>query len=320
MEEMGAMIAQTSQNAEQTATETGESLVDAANGKLVVGKMVGSMKDIASSNNRLQSIAKVIEDIKNKTKIINDIAFETRLLAFNASIEAARAGAHGRGFAVVAEEVGKLANVSGKAADEVRTLLEDSVAQVGQIIEETKRKVDDGERNTQACETAFVKMESSFARISHGIQRIAAATKEQESGVKQANRAISEMEKVTHANSRNAEKLSSQSSHLKSAATGLLENAVEMQMLVFGRSAGSRSHSKKPFLPTNHDVGGGGGGGGNAGSHAGHLKEPKDPKSQLELAPADSLVEHQSTPQDRSSEGQKESGQVDRNDSRWHAA
>ena len=50
--------------------------------------------------------------------------FKTQLLSFNASIEAARAGQHGRGFAVVAEEVGHLAQTSGKAAEEIRNLLE----------------------------------------------------------------------------------------------------------------------------------------------------------------------------------------------------
>ncbi|MBC7465119.1 MAG: hypothetical protein H7256_03945 [Bdellovibrio sp.] len=50
-----------------------------------------------------------MEEIGNKTKVINDIVFQTKLLSFNASVEAARAGEHGKGFAVVAEEVGKLA-------------------------------------------------------------------------------------------------------------------------------------------------------------------------------------------------------------------
>ncbi len=52
------------------------------------------------------------EDIGDKTKVINDIVFQTKRLSFNASVEAARAGEHGKGFAVVAEEVGNLAQMS----------------------------------------------------------------------------------------------------------------------------------------------------------------------------------------------------------------
>ena len=60
------------------------------------------------SNKEIQEIVKVIAEIGNKTKVINDIVFQTKLLSFNASVEAARAGENGKGFAVVAEEVGKL--------------------------------------------------------------------------------------------------------------------------------------------------------------------------------------------------------------------
>ena len=61
-----------------------------------------------------------MEQIKDKVNIINDIVFQTKLLSFNASVEAARAGENGKGFAVVAEEVGNLASVSGKAANEIK--------------------------------------------------------------------------------------------------------------------------------------------------------------------------------------------------------
>lgn len=79
-----------------------------------------------AANTKLGRLVGLIASIKNKTKVIDDLVFESRLLSFNASIEAARAGVHGKGFSVVAEEVGKLASMSGKAADEIRTLLDSS--------------------------------------------------------------------------------------------------------------------------------------------------------------------------------------------------
>lgn len=296
MEEMGSMIAQTNQNAELTTREADTSVHDAQSGRQVVATMVHAMKEISGANDRLKAIVTVIEDIKSKTKIINDIAFETRLLAFNASIEAARAGAHGRGFAVVAEEVGKLANVSGKAADEVRALLDESVAQVSNIVTETSRKVEDGHSTSQLCEQAFGKMESSVNKITQGIQRISAATKEQDVGVRQTNKAMVEMEKVTQSNSRNAEKLSSQSGDLRRAANDLQLRAREMQILVIGKSHDGPGAGQSPLFAKDARAG-------------------AESKASVDLdakAAVKGLTE-------TAVEG-NDVAQIDRDDSRWHAA
>ena len=74
-----------------------------------------------------------IKSIEEKTKVINDIVFQTKLLSFNASVEAARAGEQGKGFAVVAEEVGNLATMSGTSAEEISKLLESSISHIESI-------------------------------------------------------------------------------------------------------------------------------------------------------------------------------------------
>ncbi len=100
------------------------------NGKVesIVGEFAGISKEI-------NSLKEVIQSVSDKTNIINDIVFQTKLLSFNASVEAARAGENGKGFAVVAEEIGNLAETSGKAAADINVIIGESQKKVVEVIE-----------------------------------------------------------------------------------------------------------------------------------------------------------------------------------------
>ncbi len=151
IEEMNSMVAKNSENASKAAEVTTESQEHAREGKMAVEKMISAMGEINQSNNsimeqvensnkQITEIVDVIKEIGAKTKVINDIVFQTKLLSFNASVEAARAGEMGKGFAVVAEEVGNLAAMSGNAAKEISDLLDNSIHKVETIVHETKEK------------------------------------------------------------------------------------------------------------------------------------------------------------------------------------
>lgn len=118
-------------------------------GAEIVSEMLDSITHIKDSNvsmikkmeenfEEINSIVQVINVIQEKTNVINDIVFQTKLLAFNASVEAARAGELGKGFSVVAEEVGNLANMSGKASKEITDIILDGSNKIHQIISHTK--------------------------------------------------------------------------------------------------------------------------------------------------------------------------------------
>lgn len=93
--------------------------------------------------NLSEAQAEMFKQVENSSKmleIINNVAKNTRILGFNAGIEAARSGEHGKGFSVVAKEITKLADLSAKSVEDVRqlmNLLKVKVEQIEEIVNET---------------------------------------------------------------------------------------------------------------------------------------------------------------------------------------
>jgi methyl-accepting chemotaxis protein len=154
MEEMNSMIKKTAEFANESTKLSRTSAQNAIKGKETSEHLMKSVNQIEENNKAIMTevqrgnvkigeIVGLINEIGVKTKVINDIVFQTKLLSFNASVEAARAGEQGKGFAVVAEEIGNLAQMSGKAAMEISTMLEDSTQKVKSVIDETQAGIGD---------------------------------------------------------------------------------------------------------------------------------------------------------------------------------
>lgn len=163
---------------------------------------------VKENNQKFDDIKKIISEISEKTQVINDIVFQTKLLAFNASVEAARAGEHGKGFSVVAEEVGSLASMSGKAADEISDMLEGGLITVNNIVDETTQSVErlvkeassnieKGENHVENSLKAFKDIEDSVSVVTNKIFEISQASQEQTIGVEEISKAINVLEQNT---------------------------------------------------------------------------------------------------------------------------
>lgn len=96
----------------------------------VTMKITGGTKQMHQLLDAMQAISSNADEISKVSKLIEDISFQTNILALNASVEAARAGAAGAGFAVVAGEVRALAGKSAEAAKSTTEMIDRSYAMI----------------------------------------------------------------------------------------------------------------------------------------------------------------------------------------------
>ena len=236
LEEVSSMVTRSAEYATNSEKVSLECQRSAEEGQRVVSDMIQSMREIEGTtesfvgqvkegNQKISEIVKVISEIGNKTKVINDIVFQTKLLSFNASVEAARAGEHGKGFAVVAEEVGSLAQMSGNAAREISTLLDQSIQQVQNIVDETrtgidrtvevsKEKVQVGAKTAERCGEVLNSIVSSVRESAKMNREIASASQEQSKGVSEITKAISQLDQAIQSNSAASQDASSLANEL----------------------------------------------------------------------------------------------------------
>ena len=202
MEEMTTTVKQNADNAGQANQLAMAARDQAEKGGSVVSQAVKAMADINDASKKIADIIGVIDDI----------AFQTNLLALNAAVEAARAGEQGRGFAVVASEVRSLAGRSATAAKEIKELIQDSV-----------KKVEDGSVLVTQSGQTLEKIVASVKKVSDIVAEIAAASREQSSGIEQVNRAVMQMDELTQQNAALVEEATAASQAMAEQVRGLNE-------------------------------------------------------------------------------------------------
>ncbi|MBF0299346.1 MAG: hypothetical protein HQK51_11535 [Oligoflexia bacterium] len=202
MNQMEAMVAQSNDFAHNSQKSTKDVKEKTEEGNKIMAQLSSSMDLIRQNNTQLQNISHIINDITKKTNIINEIVFNTKILSFNASIEAARAGQHGRGFAVVAEEVSRLATTSGNAAQEIQDLLENSKRQVEDIVKNTASVIVEGHEVAVKALNIFKEIAMQISDINEHIRGIVQAGMEELDGIKKTSIALHQLDRTAQNNSK----------------------------------------------------------------------------------------------------------------------
>ena len=207
VEELAATIANISNQVSETAANAAEAR---AQSNTAGDEMEECNKKMLDMTVAMEEISRTSNEISKIIKTIEDIAFQTNILALNASVEAARAGEAGKGFAVVANEVRTLASKSSVASKDTANLIE--------------RSIDAVERGTQIANSTAESLEQVVKDVratSEKVDNIANASMEQASAVEQVTLGVDQISTVVQSNSGTAVESASASQELSSQADTL---------------------------------------------------------------------------------------------------
>jgi methyl-accepting chemotaxis protein len=204
MDQLTSVVKQNADNAQQASTLAATASDVSQRGHTVVRQVVQTMEEI---NERSKKVAEI-------TGMISGIAFQTNILALNAAVEAARAGEHGLGFAVVAGEVRSLAQRASAAAKEISELIGSSV-----------QRIQDGSTLAGEAGRTMTEVTHAVASVTHIMEEIAAASREQSRGIEHVSLAMNQMDEVTQQNAALVEQAAAAAQSMQDQAANL-ERAV----------------------------------------------------------------------------------------------
>jgi methyl-accepting chemotaxis protein len=248
VEEIAQTAEQASQRARAVAGSSQRATESSLAGRRAVAGATSAMADVKvrteAAAQSILSLAEQAQAIGEITAFVNDVADQTNILAFNASIEASRAGEQGKGFNVVADEIKALAAQSKKATHQIRQILGDIEKATTTAVFATEagnKAVDRAMQTVNEADEVIRSLSDTILEAAQSSLQITASTGQQAIGISQIQQA---MKNISRATSQNLEAtLQAEKSARRLGALG-----TRLRVLVRGESKFAQGREKRAHL------------------------------------------------------------------------